>query len=144
MNECLRIHRLAHACVMGPAIARPLGALLRHVNQLLFSCHIGSHAQIGRNCLFQHNGLGVVISEKAVIGDDVEIYQHVTIGSLRGGVPIIEDGVSIGANAVVLGAITVHRGAKIGAGAVVIDDVPEMATAVGVPARIIHGQSRRK
>lgn len=54
-----------------------------------------------------------------------------------GGVPIIEDDVSIGANAVLLGNIVIHKGAKIGAGAVVLCDVPEGATAVGVPARII-------
>lgn len=54
-----------------------------------------------------------------------------------GGVPIIEDDVSIGANAVLLGNIVIHKGAKIGAGAVVLCDVPESATAVGVPARII-------
>lgn len=54
-----------------------------------------------------------------------------------GGVPIIEDDVSIGANAVLLGNIKIHKGAKIGAGAVVLCDVPESATAVGVPARII-------
>lgn len=54
-----------------------------------------------------------------------------------GGVPIIEDDVSIGTNAVLLGNIVIHKGAKIGAGAVVLCDVPESATAVGVPARII-------
>ena len=54
-----------------------------------------------------------------------------------GGVPIIEDDVSIGANAVLLGDIVIHKGAKIGAGAVVLCDVPESAAAVGVPARII-------
>lgn len=55
-----------------------------------------------------------------------------------GGVPTIEDGVSIGANAVLLGDIVIHKGAKIGAGAVVLDDVPAGSTAVGVPARIIN------
>lgn len=54
-----------------------------------------------------------------------------------GGVPIIEDDVSIGANAVLLGNIVIHKGAKIGAGAVVLCDVPDGATAVGVPAKII-------
>lgn len=55
----------------------------------------------------------------------------------QGGVPVIEDDVSIGANAVLLGDITVHKGAKIGAGAVVLCDVPEGATAVGVPAKVV-------
>lgn len=138
MNECLKIHRLSHACAVGPKILRPFAGLLRHLNQLLFACHIGSNAEIGQGCVFQHNGLGVVVSEKAVIGDNVEVFQHVTIGDVRGGVPVIEDNVSIGANAVVLGAIIVHEGARIGAGAVVLKDVPPCATAVGVPARVIN------
>ena len=59
------------------------------------------------------------------------------LGRFGGGVPVIEDDVTIGANAVLLGDIVVHRGAKIGAGAVVLCDVPEGATAVGVPAKVL-------
>ena len=130
MNECFKLYKAAHACTKGPKFVRPLAGVL-------FACHIGSQAEIGDGCLFQHNGVGCVISEKAVIGKNCEFYQHVTVGTLRGGVPIIEDDVSIGANAVLLGNIVIHKGAKIGAGAVVLCDVPESATAVGVPARII-------
>lgn len=138
MNECYKFYKAAHACTKGPRIIRPLAGLVRHLTQLLFACHIGSHAEIGEGCMFQHNGLGCVISEHAVIGKNVEFYQHVTVGARNGGVPTIEDGVSIGANAVLLGDIVIHKGAKIGAGAVVLDDVPAGSTAVGVPARIIN------
>ena len=137
MNECFRLYKAAHACTKGPKLVRPLAGVFRHLSQFLFACHIGSQAEIGDGCLFQHNGVGCVISEQALIGKNCEFYQHVTVGALRGGVPIIEDDVSIGANAVLLGNIVIHKGAKIGAGAVVLCDVPDGATAVGVPAKII-------
>ena len=85
MNECFKLYKAAHACAKGPRLVRPLAGVFRHLSQLLFACHIGGHAEIGEGCLFQHNGLGCVISEKAVIGKNVEFYQHVTVGALRGG-----------------------------------------------------------
>lgn len=124
----------------GPRALRPIGAILRHLDQLLFACHIGSHAQIGEGCVFQHNGLGVVISEHAVLGNRCMVYQHVTVGALEDGseeVPTIGDDVVIGAGATLLGPIHVGDGAKVGAGAVVLRDVPSGATAVGVPAKIL-------
>lgn len=139
MNECLKLHNLSAACKRGPLIVRPLSSLFRHLNQFLFSCHIGTDARICEGCIFQHNGVGVVISERAIIGERVEIYQGVTVVERRGG-PVIGNGVSIGANAVVLGPITVGNDSRIGAGAVVLDDVPPGSTVVGVPARVVrHG-----
>ena len=140
MNECLKIHRASYRLSMGGRVRKALGAILRHLNQLLFSCHIGSRAQIGEGCIFQHNGVGVVISDYAIIGDNCIIYQNVTVGVLEDGsvsAPVINDGVVIGAGAILLGGITIGKDAKIGAGAVVIKDVPTGATAVGVPARIV-------
>lgn len=140
MNECLKLHMASHACVEGPKVLRPIGVLLRHLDQFLFACHIGSHAEIGEGCVFQHNGLGVVISEHATLGDRCLVYQHVTIGALEDGseeVPVIGSDVVIGAGATLLGPIKVGDGAKIGAGAVVLKDVPAAATAVGVPAKIL-------
>lgn len=124
----------------GSKALRPIGAILRHLDQLLFACHIGSHAQIGEGCIFQHNGLGVVISEHAVLGNRCVVYQHVTVGALEDGseeVPTIGDDVIIGAGATLLGPIRVGDGSKVGAGAVVLRDVPSGATAVGVPAKIL-------
>lgn len=137
MNECLKLHRLSHACA-GKPVLRCFAGLFRHMGQFLFACHIGTNAEIGEGCLFQHNGLGVVISEHAHIGRNVMIYQHVTIGARRGAdVPMIEDDVVIGAGALLLGDIVIGRGAKVGAGSVVLNDVPAGATAVGNPARVL-------
>jgi serine O-acetyltransferase len=96
--------------------------------------------QMGRrNIHFGHNGLGVVLDYRCVIGDDVRIDQQVTIG-IRWDeqvAPIIGNNVRIGAGAKVLGSIKVGNNARIGANAVVLTDVPDGATAVGVPAKII-------
>lgn len=97
-------------------------------------------AEIGR-CFFIDHGMGVVIGETAKIGDFVHMYHGVTLGgveSIQGQRhPIVGNHVLIGANATLLGPIHIGDGAKIGAGAVVMHDVPAGATAVGVPARII-------
>lgn len=85
MNECFKLYKAAHACTKGPKFVRPLAGVFRHLSQLLFACHIGSHAEIGEGCLFQHNGVGCAISEKAVIGKNCMFYQHVTVGALEGG-----------------------------------------------------------
>jgi serine O-acetyltransferase len=103
-------------------------------------------AQIGRRVFIDH-GTGVVIGETAIVGDDVTLYQGVTLGGTgkQSGKrhPTIGNGVFIGSGAKLLGNFTVGEGAKIAAGAVVLDDVPENATAVGVPARIVRIDGRR-
>jgi serine O-acetyltransferase len=106
-----------------------------------FSCFIPYKTRIGnRNIHFGHNGLGVVLDYRCVIGNDVRIDQEVTIGIRwdEDVAPIIGNNVRIGAGAKVLGSIKVGDGARIGANAVVLTDVPDGATAVGVPARIIR------
>ncbi len=109
------------------------------VGQFLTSVDIHPAAKIGRRVFIDH-ATGVVIGETAIVGDDVLIYQQVTLGgvSLNKGKrhPTIEDGVTIGAGAKILGNITVGKDAKIGANSVVIKDVPSDCTAVGVPAHI--------
>ncbi len=106
-----------------------------------FCCFIPYKTQIGRkNIHFGHNGLGVVLDYRCVIGENVRIDQEVTIGIRwdEKTAPIIGNNVRIGAGAKVLGSIRVGNNARIGANAVVLTDVPDGATAVGVPARIIH------
>ncbi len=116
-------------------IARFVSAL----GQFLTTVDIHPGARIGRRLFIDH-ATGVVIGETTVIGDDVLIYQQVTLGgvSLSHGKrhPTVEDGVVIGAGAKVLGNIVIGREAKIGANSVVIRDVPAGCTAVGVPARV--------
>jgi serine O-acetyltransferase len=103
-------------------------------------------AQIGKRLFIDH-GMGVVIGETAVVGDDVTIYQGVTLGGTgkeRGKRhPTIRSHVVIGAGAQVLGNITVGENSRVGAASVVIDDVPENSTIVGVPGHIIFRNGKR-
>ncbi len=117
------------------------------LGQFLTSIDIHPGAKIGRGVFIDH-ATGVVIGETAVVGNNVLIYQQVTLGgvSLSKGKrhPTIEDGVTIGAGAKVLGNITIGKDAKIGANSVVIKDVPQECTAVGVPAHIIKRQDNKE
>ena len=98
-------------------------------------------ATIGRRLFIDH-GMGIVIGETTVIGDDVLIFQQVTLGgtTMTHGKrhPTIGNNVVIGAGAKVLGNITIGDNSRIGAGSVVIDNVPEDSTVVGIPGKIVH------
>jgi serine O-acetyltransferase len=117
-----------------------LGRWLTQVGRFLTGIEIHPGAQIGRRLFIDH-GMGVVIGETAVIGDDVTLYQGVTLGgtSLNGGKrhPTLMNRVIVGAGAQVLGPITVGEGARVGANAVVLKDVAAAATMVGIPARAV-------
>ena len=117
-----------------------LARLVSHLARFLTGIEIHPGAQIGRRVVIDH-GMGVVIGETAVVGNDVTLYQNVTLGGTgkqRGKRhPTIGDNVVIGVGAKILGAVTVGEGAKIGGGAVVLRDVPPHTTAVGVPARAV-------
>lgn len=124
--------------------------IARWVSQLgrfMTGVEIHPGATIGRGLMIDH-GMGVVIGETAIIGDNCTIYQGVTLGGTGKDTgkrhPTIGNNVMIGSGAKVLGPFTVGDNAKIAAGAVVLDTVPEGATAVGVPARMIMpGKSRK-
>ncbi|GGE60257.1 MAG TPA: serine O-acetyltransferase [Paenalcaligenes hominis] len=123
-----------------------LARFLSHLTRLFTGIEIHPGAQIGKRVFFDH-GLGIVIGETAVIGDDCTIYQGVTLGgtSLYKGTkrhPTLENGVVVGAGAQILGGFTVGAHAKIGSNAVVVKPVPAQATAVGNPARIITAEDR--
>lgn len=123
-----------------------LGRWLSQVVRLLTGIEIHPGAQIGRRLFIDH-GLGVVIGETAVVGDDVTLYQGVTLGGTGKEQgkrhPTIEDEVVIGSGAKVLGNITVGRNCRIGAGSVVLRSVPENSTIVGVPGHIIFRNGER-
>ncbi len=110
------------------------------VNQLLTNIDIHPGATIGENVFIDH-GIGVVIGETAIIGNSVTIYQGVTLGgvSLNPGKrhPTIEDNVTIGAGAKILGNITIGEESRIGANSVVVKDVPPYSTVVGIPGKVI-------
>jgi serine O-acetyltransferase len=109
--------------------------------RLVTGIEIHPGAVIGRGFFIDH-GLGVVIGETAEIGEDVTLYQGVTLGgtSLAKGKrhPTLGDGVVVGAGAKVLGAVTIGAGSRIGANAVVVKSVPDDAVVVGVPGEIIR------
>ena len=123
-----------------------LGRWLSQVFRLLTAIEIHPGAQIGRRLFIDH-GLGVVIGETAIVGDDVTLYQGVTLGGTGKDHgkrhPTIEDEVVIGSGAKVLGNITVGRNCRIGAGSVVLRSVPENSTVVGVPGHIIFRNGER-
>lgn len=110
------------------------------VTRFMTGIEIHPGATIGRRFFIDH-GMGVVIGETSTIGDDVTLYQGVTLGGTGKDTgkrhPDLADGVVVGVGASVLGAITVGPQSKIGAGAVVIDDVPAHCTVVGIPGRIV-------
>ncbi len=134
--HALLMHRLAHAlwCRGWRLSAR----LLSQLSRFLTGIEIHPGARIGRRFFIDH-GMGVVIGETTEIGDDVTLYQGVTLGGVSSNSgkrhPTIEDEVVIGAGAAVLGPFRVGRGARIGSNAVVLKEVPAGATVVGVPAR---------
>jgi len=134
----LAFHRVAHWLFEGKLYF--LARLVNHIGRFLTAIDIHPGAKIGRNFFIDHGF--TVIGETAEIGDDVTIYQNVTLGGTNptDGIPgkrhpTVEDGVIIGSGAQVLGPITVGARARIGANAVVTKDVPEGATMTGIPAR---------
>jgi serine O-acetyltransferase len=119
--------------------SRMLARILSQLVRSLTGIEIHPGALIGRRLFIDH-GMGVVIGETAVIGDDVLLYHGVTLGGRGSGEagrrhPRLGDGVLVGAGAKILGPVVVGDGAKVGANAVVTHDVEPGATVVGVPAR---------
>ncbi|QSN60356.1 MULTISPECIES: serine O-acetyltransferase [unclassified Caballeronia] len=133
------LHRFAHGCWNRGW--RWLGRFVSQIARFLTGIEIHPGATLGRRVFIDH-GMGVVIGETAIVGDDCTIYQGVTLGgtSLSRGAkrhPTLEQGVIVGAGAKVLGSFTVGAQAKIGSNAVVVKPVPAGGTAVGNPARVV-------
>jgi serine O-acetyltransferase len=153
--EVLTCYPGFHALVWHRALAHPLwGAGLRwlarwlaHWGRWLTGIEIHPGATIGRRVFIDH-GMGIVVGETAVIGDDCTLYHGVTLGgtSWHKGKrhPTLGRGVVIGAGAKVLGPVEVGDGAKIGSNAVVVRDVPAGATAVGIPARVVTAEDHAR
>lgn len=140
------LYRLAHILWQYP-LTRPLARILSGFSRFLTSVDIHPAAQIDEGFVIDH-ATGVVIGETAVIGKNVTLYHGVTLGGIAPSVnsaaqvgvkrhPTLEDDVIIGANASVLGDITIGKNAHIGANAVVTKPVEAYSTAVGNPSRII-------
>src|SRR5579862_2574434 len=142
--HALLAHRVANALYRArvPFLPRLIAAVARSVTGI----EIHPAARIGR-ALFIDHGMGVVIGETAEIGDDVTLYQGVTLGGTGFATgkrhPTVQDNVTIGSGARLLGPITVGHGSKIGANSVVIHDVPPNSTVVGNPGHPVRVEGRR-
>jgi serine O-acetyltransferase len=142
--HALLAHRLAHALHEAgvPLVPRMIAAVSRAVTGI----EIHPAAKIGGGLFIDH-GMGVVIGETAEVGDDVTLYQGVTLGGTGFATgkrhPTVQDNVTIGSGAKLLGPITVGHGSKIGANSVVIHDVPANSTVVGNPGHPVRVEGRR-
>jgi serine O-acetyltransferase len=140
-------YRLAHK--LNKLGLRIIARLIMGINQVITNIDIHPNATIGRRVFIDH-GIGVVIGETAILKNDILIYQGVTLGGVsleknKKRHPTIENDVVIGAGAKVLGNITIGKNSKVGANSVVVRDVPENSTAIGIPARIIpRGRNKNR
>ncbi|MFQ5958303.1 MAG: serine O-acetyltransferase [Alphaproteobacteria bacterium] len=148
--HALRLYRLSHA--LWQRRWSLLGRFVSHIGRVMTGIEIHPGARIGERFFIDH-GMGVVIGETAEIGDDVTLYHGVTLGGIAPSVdaesqvnqkrhPTIEDGVIVGSGAQILGPITIGAGARIGANAVVVKDVPSGVTVVGIPGRVVGGRDQ--
>jgi serine O-acetyltransferase len=133
-------HRIGHFLwVQG---LKGLGRFVSHVGRFLTGIEIHPGAKIGRRFFIDH-GMGVVIGETSEIGNDVTIYQGVTLGGISTKKekrhPTVEDCVIVGAGATILGPVTIGRDSKIGSGSVVVNAVPPNSTVVGIPGKVVEG-----
>jgi serine O-acetyltransferase len=142
--QAILAHRVAHALNESGVPLAP--RMLAHTSRLLTGVEIHPAASVGNDFFIDH-GSGVVIGETAEIGCCVTMYQGVTLGGTgfqRGKRhPTVEDNVTIGSRAKLLGPITVGHGAKVGANTVVISDVPPNATVVGNPGHTVRVEGRK-
>ena len=136
--QAIQTHRFANA--LWKAGRKDFALYLQSRSSQVFQVDINPNCKIGRGIMLDH-ATGFVAGETAVIGDNVSILQGVTLGGTgkadEDRHPKIGDGVLIGAGAIILGNIRVGECARIGAGSVVVKDVPPRVTVVGVPARIV-------
>jgi serine O-acetyltransferase len=142
--HALLAHRAAHA--LHDAGVPLLPRVIAYLSRAVTGIEIHPAAEIGRGFFIDH-GMGVVIGETAEIGDDVTLYQGVTLGGTGFATgkrhPTVQDNVTIGSGAKLLGPITVGHGSKIGANSVVIHDVPANSTVVGNPGHPVRIEGRR-
>jgi serine O-acetyltransferase len=143
--HALFYYRVAHSAWLYGL--KGVARFVSNLGRFFTGIEIHPGAQIGRRFFIDH-GMGVVIGETAEIGDDVTIYQGVTLGgtSLRKEKrhPTVEDWVVIGAGATVLGPVTIGHNSRIGSGSVVVTSVPPHSTVVGIPGRVVEGEAARR
>lgn len=143
--HAILLHRIAHWLHTQVGL-KLLARIISHFNRWVTGIEIHPGADIGTGFFIDH-GMGVVIGETAVIGDDVTLFQGVTLGGTGKARtkrhPTLEDNVVVGAGANILGDITIGHGARVGAGSVVVQSVPENATVVGIPGRVVKREGEK-
>ncbi len=142
--HAMLIHRFSHR-LWGLGF-RWLARFSSHIGRWLTGIEIHPGATIGRRFFIDH-GMGVVIGETAVIGDDCTLYHGVTLGGTSWNKgkrhPTLQNGVVIGAGAKVLGPIEIGEGARVGSNSVVVKPVPAGATVVGIPAHLVESKDKK-
>lgn len=141
--HALVLHRFANAAWRRNYFL--LGRFISNFSRFITGIEIHPGATIGRRFFIDH-GMGVVLGETSEVGDDVTLYQGVTLGgtSLETGKrhPTLGNGVIVGSGAQILGPIIISDSSRVGANAVVLEDVPTGATVVGIPAKIVMGRDK--
>ncbi|MGH7834237.1 MAG: serine O-acetyltransferase [Candidatus Binatia bacterium] len=141
--HAILVHRLAHW--LWQRRLTTLARFVSHVGRFLTGIEIHPGAKIGRRFFIDH-GMGVVIGETAEIGDDVTLYQGVTLGGTSTERikrhPTIEEAVTIFSGAKVLGPVTVGRHSRVGAGSVLVTSVPPHSTVVGIPGKVVKSEAK--
>src|SRR6201988_4043259 len=142
--HAILLHRVAHRLYRARVPLLP--RFISQVSRFLTGIEIHPGATIGRRFFIDH-GMGVVIGETAEIGDDVLLYQGVTLGGTsvkkEKRHPTLEDHVMVSAGASVIGPVRIGEGSRIGAGAVVVTSAPPWSTIVGIPGKVVEGDRPR-
>ena len=137
MSLARKTHKINVSWKFGGGIAQ----LIKNINRVVYTCDIAYQVDISSSTKLPHQGMGVVMHPKTVIGENCTIYQHTTFGASHGendndGAPILGNNVMVGVGATILGPVKIGNNVSIGAHAVVIHDVPDNAVVVGIPAEI--------
>lgn len=136
--HALLMHRLAHKLYKKEVPLLP--RLISNISRIITGVEIHPGAQIGKQFFIDH-GMGVVIGETTIIGDNVLVYQGVTLGGTGKETgkrhPTLKNDIVVGSGAKILGNITIGNNVRVGAGSVVIEDVPDDSTVVGIPGRVV-------
>ncbi|MDO6639187.1 serine O-acetyltransferase [Shewanella sp. 5_MG-2023] len=136
-SKVVKLYRISHYFYLKKRFF--LSKIVRVIIRILFSAEIPPSCLLGKNIQIKHGGLGVVLHDNLVVGEDCVIYQNVTIGGReKSGTPKIGNNVYIGAGACILGNVKIGNNVKIGANSVVIKDVSDGETVVGIPAYVIR------
>lgn len=122
-------------------ICKRIAQFIKNINRIIYSCDISYQVNIPISTKLPHQGLGVVMHPKTIIGENCIIFQHSTFGVAHGegqnnGAPILGNNVMVGVGATILGLIRIGNNVSIGAHAVVISDIPDNVVVAGIPAKI--------